>query len=45
MPPLKPYADFAAVAEERVRPSSDLAGARFRWKQALRDLSRALPET
>jgi Tfp pilus assembly protein PilN len=40
---LKPYADFEAVANERVQTVSDLATSRFDWEQALRDLSRAMP--
>ena len=40
---LKPYADFDAVARERVETVRDLAGRRFDWNQALRDLSRAVP--
>jgi Tfp pilus assembly protein PilN len=41
---LKPYADFAAVAAERVATVEQLAGSRFRWEQALRDISYAMPE-
>jgi Tfp pilus assembly protein PilN len=40
---LKPYADFAAQAKERVQTVKDLAASRFDWEQALRDLSRAVP--
>jgi Tfp pilus assembly protein PilN len=40
---LKPYADFASVAEARVQTVTDLANSRFDWEQALRDLSRAVP--
>jgi Tfp pilus assembly protein PilN len=40
---LKPYADFATVAAERVATVQQLADSRFRWKQALRDVSLALP--
>jgi Tfp pilus assembly protein PilN len=40
---LKPYADFDALAKSRVQTVRDLAGSRFDWEQALRDLSRALP--
>ena len=40
---LKPYADFAAKAQERVQTVKDLASARFDWEQALRDVSRAVP--
>ena len=41
---LKPYADFDAAAKARVQTVKDLAGSRFDWEQALRDLSRAIPE-
>lgn len=40
---LKPYADFQAAALARVQTVKDLAGARFDWEQALRDLARAVP--
>jgi Tfp pilus assembly protein PilN len=40
---LKPYADFAQLAETRVATVKDLAGRRFDWENALRDLSRAIP--
>ena len=40
---LKPYAEFEQLASERVATIRDLAGRRFDWEQALRDLSRALP--
>jgi Tfp pilus assembly protein PilN len=40
---LKPYADFAAQAQERIQTVKDLASARFDWEQALRDVSRAVP--
>jgi len=40
---LKPYADFESVANARVQTVTDLAGSRFDWEQALRDLSRAVP--
>jgi Tfp pilus assembly protein PilN len=40
---LKPYADFAAQAQQRVQTVKDLASARFDWEQALRDVSRAVP--
>jgi Tfp pilus assembly protein PilN len=40
---LKPYADFAALANTRVQTVRDLAAARFDWEQALRDLSRVMP--
>ena len=41
---LKPYADFDAAASTRVQTVRDLAGSRFDWEQALRDLSRAIPQ-
>jgi Tfp pilus assembly protein PilN len=41
---LKPYADFQALAETRIQTVRDLASARFDWEQALRDISRALPD-
>ena len=40
---LKPYADFQALASARLETVRGLAAARFDWEQALRDLSRALP--
>jgi len=40
---LKPYADFAAQARERVATVTDLANGRFDWEQALRDVSRVIP--
>jgi Tfp pilus assembly protein PilN len=40
---LKPFAEFDQLASERVETVKDLAGHRFDWEQALRDLSRALP--
>jgi Tfp pilus assembly protein PilN len=40
---LKPYADFQAMAETRIRTVKDLASSRFDWEQALRDISRAVP--
>lgn len=40
---LRPYADFEAVANARVKTVNDLATSRFDWEQSLRDLSRALP--
>jgi Tfp pilus assembly protein PilN len=40
---LKPYADFDQMASERVATVKDLAGRRFDWEQAIRDLSRAIP--
>jgi len=41
---LQPYADFEAVANARVQTVTDLANSRFDWEQALRDLSRAVPQ-
>jgi Tfp pilus assembly protein PilN len=41
---LKPFADFDAAAKARVQTVRDLAGSRFDWEQALRDLSRAIPQ-
>ena len=41
---LKPYADFQTVAQDRHGTVQALASARFDWEQALRDLSRAIPE-
>jgi Tfp pilus assembly protein PilN len=40
---LKPYADFATMADARVATVTDLATQRFDWEQALRDVSRTLP--
>jgi Tfp pilus assembly protein PilN len=40
---LKPFADFDTLAKARVQTVRDLAGSRFDWEQALRDLSRAVP--
>jgi Tfp pilus assembly protein PilN len=40
---LKPYADFQALVDKRIQTVTDLAGMRFDWEQALRDVSRALP--
>jgi Tfp pilus assembly protein PilN len=40
---LKPYADFASIANARVQTVNDLATQRFDWEQAIRDLSRTLP--
>lgn len=40
---LKPYADFQDLASNRANTVQALAGSRFDWEQALRDLSRALP--
>ena len=41
---LKPYADFDASAKARAQTVRDIAGSRFDWEQALRDLSRAIPQ-
>ncbi len=41
---LKPFADFDTMAKARVQTVRDLAGSRFDWEQALRDLSRAIPQ-
>jgi Tfp pilus assembly protein PilN len=41
---LKPYADFDASARARVQTVRDLTTSRFDWEQALRDLSRAIPQ-
>jgi Tfp pilus assembly protein PilN len=40
---LKPYADYAAQAQERVQTVKDLAQGRFDWERALRDISRVVP--
>jgi Tfp pilus assembly protein PilN len=40
---LKPYADFAAQAQERVETVRDLAASRFDWEQAFRDIARVVP--
>jgi Tfp pilus assembly protein PilN len=40
---LKPFADYDQMAKSRVQTVRDLAGSRFDWEQALRDLSRAVP--
>ncbi|MEA2480548.1 MAG: hypothetical protein QOJ07_2470 [Thermoleophilaceae bacterium] len=41
---LKPYADYDSMAKARVQTVRDLATSRFDWEQALRDLSRAVPQ-
>jgi Tfp pilus assembly protein PilN len=41
---LKPYADFETLARDRAGTVQALAGARFDWEQALRDISRAMPQ-
>ena len=41
---LKPYADFETVAKNRAGTVQALAAARFDWEQALRDISRAMPD-
>jgi Tfp pilus assembly protein PilN len=40
---LRPFADFGAIANQRVATVRDLATSRFDWEQVLRDLSRAVP--
>src|SRR5215207_8222949 len=40
---LKPYADFEALANQRLTTVRSLADARFDWSRALHDLSRVLP--
>jgi hypothetical protein len=40
---VKPFADFDALANERVSTLRDMAQSRFDWDQALRDLARAVP--
>ena len=42
---LKPYGDFQEMANRRTQTVTSLAGLRFDWEQALRDVSRALPGT
>lgn len=42
---LKPYADFAALADTRVGTVRSLADSRFDWEKVMRDLSRAMPRT
>src|SRR3954447_6388748 len=41
---LKPYADYDSMAKARIQTVRDLATSRFDWEQALRDLSRAIPQ-
>ena len=41
---LKPYADFEALANQRLTTVRQLADAQFNWSRALNDLSRALPK-
>ena len=41
---LRPFADFRAIANQRVETVRDIAGSRFDWEQVLRDLSRAIPQ-
>lgn len=41
---LKPFADFDAETRARVATVRDIAGSRFDWEQALRDLARAIPQ-
>jgi Tfp pilus assembly protein PilN len=40
---LKPYADFAEQAQQRIQTVKDLAASRFDWEQSLRDVSRVVP--
>jgi Tfp pilus assembly protein PilN len=40
---LEPYANFESMSRARVETVRDLAGRRFDWDQALRDLARAIP--
>jgi Tfp pilus assembly protein PilN len=40
---LRPFADFGAIANQRVATVRDLATSRFDWEQVLRDMSRAIP--
>lgn len=40
---LKPYTQFATLSESRLQTVSSLAGSRFNWERAMRDLARALP--
>jgi Tfp pilus assembly protein PilN len=40
---LRPYADFDAMTKARTETVRDIAGRRFAWDEALRDLSRAIP--
>jgi Tfp pilus assembly protein PilN len=40
---LKPYYDFQQLATKRVATVMSLAGSRFDWERALRDVSQALP--
>jgi Tfp pilus assembly protein PilN len=39
----QPYADFARLAHDRVATVSALAGSRFDWAHAMREISRLLP--
>ena len=41
---LKPYADYEALANQRLTTVRSLAQARFDWSRALNDLSRVLPK-
>jgi Tfp pilus assembly protein PilN len=40
---LKPYSDFATLAEDRTQTVSQLAASRFDWDKAMRQLARVLP--
>lgn len=42
---LKPYADFASLADTRIQTVKSLADSRFDWEKVMRDLSRAMPRT
>ena len=42
---LKPYGDFQELAVQRTQTVTSLAGLRFDWERALRDVSRAIPGT
>ena len=42
---LKPYADFASMADTRVQTVKSLADSRFDWEKVMRDLSRAMPRS
>lgn len=40
----RPYREFAALAEARVRTVRELGAARFDWHRAFRELSRVIPD-
>ncbi len=40
---LKPYADFSALRENRVRTVASLAQSRFSWDRAMREMARVMP--